>query len=63
MTVQFRSGETEALGIIDKVSYEQKGRDVIVTYKSGLLMGTAIRYTLTGSNTARSELGPLQRVN
>lgn len=62
MTVQFRSGETEALGIIEKVSYEKKGDDVIVRYESGLMKGTAMRYTLTSPNTARSELGSLQRV-
>ena len=62
MTVQFRAGETEALGIIEKVSYDQKGQDVIVKYESGLMKGTAMRYTLTSPNTARSELGSLQRI-
>ena len=62
MTIQFRSGETEAMGMIEKVSYEVKGNDVIVTYKDGLAKGTAMRYTATGTNTMRSALGPLQRV-
>ena len=62
MTVQFRAGETEAMGIIEKVSYEAKGNDVIVTYESGLMKGSAVRYTVIGSNTARSDLGVLQRI-
>jgi hypothetical protein len=61
MTIQFRSGETEALGIIEKVSYEVKGSDVLVTYKDGLMKGSTLRYTITGPNTARTELGNLQR--
>ena len=62
MTIQFRSGETEAMGMIEKVSYERSGQDVIVKYESGLMTGTAMRYTMTGPDTARSELGTLQRV-
>ena len=62
MTVQFRSGETEAMGMIEKVSYEVKGNDVIVTYKDGLAKGTAMRYTVVGNNTLRTELGSLQRI-
>ena len=62
MTVQFRNGETEALGIIEKVSYEVKGNDVIVTYKDGLAKGMAMRYTITGPNTASTQLGVLQRI-
>ena len=62
MKVQFRSGETEALGIIEKVSYEVRGRDVLVTYKDGLMKGSTIRYTMVDDNTARNELGTLRRV-
>ena len=62
MTIQFRSGETEALGMIEKVSYEVNGNDVIVTYKDGLAKGTAMRYTITNANTLRTELGTLQRI-
>ena len=61
MTVQFRTGETEALGIIEKVSYEVKGSDVFVKYESGLMKGSAVRFTVTGKDSARSELGVLQR--
>lgn len=62
MTIQFRNGETEALGIIEKVSYETRGNDIIVTHKDGLMKGTAMRYTVTGPNTLRTELGTLQRI-
>jgi hypothetical protein len=62
ITVQFRSGETESLGMIDKVSYEIKGSDVLVTFKEGMAKGTTLRYTITGNGTARTELGTLQRV-
>ena len=63
MTVQFRPGETEAMGIIEKVSYKTSGSDVLVTYESGLMKGTSMRYTMVGKNTVRSELGTLQRTN
>ena len=62
MKVQFRSGEKEAMGMIEKVSYEVKGNDVIVTYKEGLAKGTAFRYTVIGPNTLRTELGILKRI-
>jgi len=62
MTIQFRNGETEAMGMIEKVSYDARGNDVIVTYEDGLMKGTAMRYTVTGLNTLRTELGTLQRI-
>ncbi|WP_310449365.1 hypothetical protein [Sulfuritalea sp.] len=62
MTVKFRHGETEALGIIEKVSYEVKGNDVIVTYQDGIAKGMAMRYTVTGPNSVRTEMGVLRRI-
>lgn len=62
MTITFRSGETEAMGIIEKVSYKTAGNDVLVTYKDGLAKGTTMRYTITGPDTARTGLGSLRRV-
>lgn len=62
MTVQFRSGETEALGVIEKVSYEVKGNDVLVTYTDGIAKGMTMRYNMTGQDTAQTELGSLQRI-
>lgn len=52
MTVQFRPGESEAMGMIEKVSYEVKGNQVIVTTESGPMKGIAARYVLTAPNTA-----------
>jgi arginyl-tRNA--protein-N-Asp/Glu arginylyltransferase len=62
MTVHSRSGETEALGIIEKVSYDVQGNDVIVTYTDGMAKGMGMRYTMTGPDTARTELGTLRRI-
>lgn len=62
MTVTFREGETEALGMIEKVSYEITGNDVLVTSLDGFAEGTTFRYTMTGPDTARSALGTLRRV-
>lgn len=62
MTVTFRDGETEALGMIEKVSYKVEGNDVLVTSLDGLAKGTTFRYTMTGPDSARTELGNLRRV-
>jgi hypothetical protein len=62
MTVTFRKGETEAMGMIEKVSYKTEGNDVLVTYLDGLAKGTTMRYTITGQNSARTELGTLKRI-
>src|ERR1700760_2419353 len=62
VTVVFRPDEIETLGVVEKVSYERKGDDVIVTYQTGLLKGTAVKYTMTDKNTASFALGKLERV-
>jgi hypothetical protein len=62
MTVTFRKGETEAMGMIEKVSYKTEGNDVLVTYLDGLAKGTTMRYTMTGQDSARTEFGVLQRI-
>jgi hypothetical protein len=62
MTAHFRKGESEAMGMIEKVSYEIKGNQVIVTSESGPMKGLAARYTITGPNTVHSEFGTLTRV-
>lgn len=61
MTVTFRDGETEALGMIEKVTYKTEGNDVLVTYVDGFAKGTTFRHTMIGPNTARTELGTLRR--
>lgn len=62
MTVQFRGGESEAMGMIEKVTYEIKGNQVIVMSESGPMKGIAARYTVTGPNTVTSEFGTLVRI-
>ncbi len=62
MTITFRSGETEALGIIEKVSYEIKNNTVLVTYENGLMKGTSMRYTIINQNTVKSSLGTLRKI-
>lgn len=62
MKIQFKNGETEAMGMIEKVSYKVNGNDVIVTYKDGLMKGTSMRYTIIAPGTARTELGTLKRI-
>lgn len=62
MTVTFRSGETEPLGIIEKVSYKTEGNDILVTYLNGMAKGMTMRYTITGKDSARTELGTLRRI-
>ena len=63
MKISFRNGETEAMGMIEKVSYKTDGKDVLVTYLDGIAKGTTMRYTITGQNTAKTELGTLKRIN
>ena len=63
MTVHYRDGEEEAMGIITPVSYRQEGKDVLVTYLDGMAKGSTVRITMTGPNTARTEFGTLRRVS
>lgn len=61
VTVTFRSGETEAMGVTKKVSYKVDGDEVLVTYKEGATKGTAFRYTVIDANTIRSDSGTFHR--
>jgi hypothetical protein len=54
MKTTFRSGETETMGMIEKVGYKTEGNSVIVTYKDGLMKGTAVRFQLVNPTTARA---------
>lgn len=62
MTMTFSKGQTEAMGVIERVSYKVEGNDVLVTYLNGISKGMTIRYTLTSKDTASSGLGPLRRI-
>jgi len=62
MTVSFRPGETQAKGVVEKVRYEIKGQDVLVTYLEGMAKGMTMRYTLIDDNTAITNLGTLKKI-
>lgn len=50
----FRGGETETMGMIEKVEYKADGQSVIVTYKDGIMKGTAVRFVLVDPTTAQA---------
>lgn len=63
MTIAYRPGESEAMGVIEKVSYEIKGNQVLVKTESGPMAGVAMRIQLVDANTAQSDgLGVMRRV-
>lgn len=62
LTITFRKGEAESLGMIDKVEYRRDGNDVIVTWKTGFTAGTAMRYTFVSNDVVHTELGTIRRV-
>ena len=62
MTVTFRSGESEAMGVIEKVSYEQQGNSVIVTSEDGMAKGMKVRYVLVDANTIQAVGTTFRRV-
>lgn len=62
VTVTFRSGEIEAMGVTKKVSYRTLGDEVLVTYKEGPKQGITSRYTVIDANTIRSDLDTFHRV-
>lgn len=62
VTVTFRHGETEAMGVTKNVSYEISGDEVLVTYEEGATKGTTFRYTVVDTNTLRSDSGTFHRV-
>jgi hypothetical protein len=42
MTVKYTDEHEEAMGIISEVSYEHDGKDIIVSYESGMAKGNNI---------------------
>jgi len=62
LKVTFREGETESLGMIDTVTYEVRGKDVIVTYHGGMTDGAKMRFTVESENFMRTEIGRFTRV-
>ena len=62
MTITFRSGETEAMGVIEQVDYATNGNVVKVTYKDGMMKGTAIAFTIVNQDTAANPMYTLRRI-
>ena len=62
MIVKFRKGESESMGLIEKVSYKVNGNSVIVTSESGPMKGISVKYTVDSPNTLTFATGKLQRV-
>lgn len=58
MTITFRPGETEAMGVIKHVDYKAEGDSVVVTYKDGLMKGSSMKYVLVDRNTATNPEKP-----
>lgn len=62
MTITFRPGETETLGVIEHVSYATEGNTVQVTYKDGLMKGSSIRFSIIDHDTVTNAMYTLRRV-
>jgi len=54
MKTTFRAGETETMGVIEHVDYKVEGQSVIVTYKDGIMKGTAVRFVLVNPTTVQA---------
>lgn len=62
MTITFRPGETEAMGVVEHVDYSTSGNVVNVTYKDGLMKGSSIRFVMVDANVAKTQMYTLHRV-
>jgi len=62
MTIIFRPGETETMGVIEHVDYKADANTVEVTYKDGLMKGTSMKFVLVEPNTATNPMYTIRRV-
>lgn len=62
MTITFRPGETEAMGIVEHVNYKAEGNTVQVTYKDGMMKGSSMKFVLVDRDTATNSMYTLRRV-
>lgn len=62
MTITFRQGETEAMGVIEHVDYKAVGNTVEVTYKDGLMQGSSMKFVLVDRDTATNPMFTLRRI-
>ncbi|WP_460761741.1 hypothetical protein [Lysobacter fragariae] len=63
MTLTFREGEARAMGRVEKVTFRRKGKDVFVTYETGMAKGHTFRYTIIDADTVSNESGRLRRIS
>lgn len=62
ITITFRPGETESMGVIEHVDYKSAGNTVEVTYKDGLMKGSSMKFVLQNRDTAENFMFTLHRV-
>jgi hypothetical protein len=62
MKIIFRPGETETMGIIEKVTYSVDKNSVRVTSEDGMMKGSAMVYVMLDHNTAKTEMFRLKRI-
>ena len=60
--MEFRNGECESWGGVERVTYKVDGERVTMTYRDSLLAGTSIEYVVSG-DTARTANILMRRVS
>jgi hypothetical protein len=63
MEIEFRDGETESMGMIEKVSYKKDDNSYLVTGESGLDKGMTIRYQIIDASTIRCTFGVFHKAS
>ena len=61
-TIKFRTGESEASGIVTKVSYKVSGNEVKVVHTAGPTKGNSARFTIIDADTAKTDYMTMHRV-
>lgn len=61
-TIQFRTGEAVADGIVSKVSYKISGNSVKVVHTYGPTKGSTARYIIIDADTAKTDYITIKRV-
>lgn len=62
ITIAFRPGETETMGVIEKVDYKTDGNVVNVTWKDGMMKGSTMAFTIVDRDTATNPMYTLHRM-
>jgi len=61
-TIQFSPGETNADGIVSKVSYKVSGNEVTVVHTAGPTKGNTARFTIVDADTAKTDYMTMHRL-